>query len=169
MKFIYLSNSIYDIDGFKNNISKINANIKNDDKTKPEQNLIIYGGNQINSTNFNVDKESWDKFLSELNLFNSLTEKYVLYGNLDFENNEYITKSNKLFVKNNNFVNVPNITYKLVNNSNTLLIFFNNQLKSSTEFVNVLRFILKSEPDLANDIKSIDDLIEVQLDKLSSI
>ena len=169
MKFIYLSNGIYDIDGFKNNISKINANIKNDDKTKPEQNLIIYGGNQINSTNFNVDKESWGKFLFELNLFNSLTEKYVLYGNLDFENNEYITKSNELFVKNNNFVNVPNITYKLVNNSNTLLIFFNNQLKSSTEFNNVLRFILKSEPDLANDIKSIDDLIEVQIDKLSSI
>lgn len=169
MKFIYLSNSIYDIEGLKTNISTINRDIEDEDKIKPE--LIIYGGNQINSSDTNTDKEIWDSFLSELSLLNSSTDKYIMYGGLDLENNEYLEKSNKLYGKSNNFYNILNIKYKLVNNSNTLLIFFNNQFKSSIKSEDTLKFILEpeAEPDKYTDIKSIDDLIEAQIEELGSI
>lgn len=172
MKFIYLSNGIYDVEVLKTNISTINEDREDEAETKPE--LIIYGGNQINSTNltnYDIDKEMWDSFLSELSLLNLSIDKYILYGGLDLENNEYITKSNKIFGKSDNFNIVLNITYKLLDDSNTLLIFFNNQFKSSTKYDDTLRFILESEPkpDKYTNIKSIDDLIEAQMLELGTI
>jgi hypothetical protein len=169
MKFIYLSNSIYDIEGLKTNISTINEDMGNENEGETKQELIIYGGNQINSIDSNIDKEMWDSFLSELSLLNSSVDKYILYGGLDLENNEYITKSNKLFGKSNNFNIVPNITYKLIDNSNTLLIFFNNQFKSSTKSDDTLRLNLELEPDKYTNIKSIDNFIEAQIGELGSI
>lgn len=162
MKFIYLANGVYDIEGFKKNISKINDDIKKEE-TKPE--LIIYGGNQIHDNNLNIDKETYNKFLSEIKVLNSSIDKYILCGSFDLFDEEYLIELDELYNKNNV---IYNISYKLVDNSKTLLIFFNNQL-SSIKSDNILNYILESDSIKYSNIKSVNDLIEMQIEELGLI
>ena len=177
MKFIYLTNGIYDQNTLINNVTTINDQNK---KEKISMTEIIYGGNQ-KCLDANVSEENFNDFLENMRLLNQDLKKYIMYGGFDFNSNKlndelyncnYLTKSIDFYGNLNNFKNIFNLDYKLVDN--TLLLFINNQINYitpvSTPIVNTcLKFLFSINSSKYRDDMSIDDLVKLQIDELSSI
>lgn len=173
MKIIYLTNSIYEQNILENNIKIINNLEKNNVSTNI--NIIVYGGNQLDS-NKKIEDDEYINFISQINKINNKYIKYILYGSLDFDletNCTCLTKSINSYKKEKNFINVFGVDYKLIG-SNTIIIFFNNFFnltdKIDTNFTSsCLRYLVTLEPTKYKDDMKVSDLVELQINKLISI
>lgn len=154
MKFIYFANNVYDKNLLKKNISVINDKIKKD---KNNLEFIVYGGNQI-VPDIKITDEDYNLFFEDIDLLDKSVNKYILFGNLYLNNMNYLKKS-----INTNNTNIFLIDSKLVN-SNTLVLFINNQLTDAN-----LKYLIQQEPTKYNNDMTIRNLVELEIKNLDYI
>ena len=169
MKFIYLTNNIYEQDRMTNNINIINEQYIKENKASIE---IIYGGNQSNS-NLNISEEDYSIFLQKIKLLNETMTKYIMYGGLELgigNENNFLIQSTYSYYR-NDFKNIFIIDYKIINN--TLLIFLNNQINYFGEDVLIsntsLKYLQTLEPEKYFNEMTIGNLIELEITELTKI
>lgn len=182
MKFVYLTNSIYEQNTLVNNVTVINRQNKKIHDTE-----IVYGGNQY-YLNKNISDKNYLNFLNNIGLLDKNLNKYVMYGGFDFglglglglndKNNDLLScdnLSNSLNYYNNpnkNFKNIFILDHKVVND--TLIIFFNNQLNyiepNNISILNTcLKYLSNTNPYKYTNDMTIIDLIQLQMDDLGLI
>jgi hypothetical protein len=174
MKIIYLTNSIYEQNILENNIKIINNLEKNNNNTN--KNIIVYGGNQLDSNKKIEDNDVYINFISKINKINTDYVKYILYGSLDFDletNCCGLTEYIDSYKIKKNFIDVFNVDYKLIS-SDTIIIFLNNFFNITDNMdTNITSTCLKNlisiEPSKYKDDMKVGDLVELQINKLLSI
>lgn len=172
MKIIYLANSIYEKNNLQNSIEIINKRQNNDSVDK---NLIIYGGNQLNSDE-KVEENKYSNFLTQMNKLSTKFTKYILYGNLDLDmttNCNLLTKYINNFKKDKNFKNIFNIDYKLIG-SDTIMILFNNYFNITDNMdANIndtcLKHLITLDSAKFKDNMKVRDLVELEINELVNI
>ncbi len=172
MKFIYLTNGIYELNTLTDNINVINELNKKDNTANTQ---IIYGGNQ-SFPNSNISKENYTEFLKTIGLLNKNFIKNIMFGGLDFGNNvtncSNLIDSIDFYKKDNNSKFIFNIDYKIVDGN--LLLFLNNQINEivpgSTIISNTcLKYLSELNQSKYNNDLTIDNLIGLQITELSEI
>jgi len=176
MKFIYLTNGIYQNDIFKNNINIINEKYK-ENMSNTE---LIYGGNSYFS-NTDISNNNYKYFLENIQLLDKKLVKYIMYGGFDFglDNNGTLLKSdnliNLLCISNNsqnNFKKIFILDYKIIDY--TLLIFLNNQINliepnNSLVSNTCLKYLLDINQSKYKTNMTINDLVNLQMEELGDI
>lgn len=165
MKLFYLANDIYDINNLKKKVDDINKEVN---KNESEKKIVVYGGNLIKNNKFNINDESYNNYLSTFAYLNINLDKFILFGGFDFKNKDYFNKYVNINKQNNNFTNIFDIDYKLIDDSSTLLIFLNNQL-DLIESTEIIKIFTRENSTEFNDCMTINDLIEKQIEKLRNI
>lgn len=182
MKIIYLTNGIYEQNILENNIQIINKKEKNNNELynqlDQEQKIIVYGGNQF-SSDIKIKDDLNTNYTSQINKINKINDKftkYILYGSLDMDINTNcigLTKSIEVYKKDRHFFNIFGIDYKLIN-SNTIVIFINNFFNITDNLdTNItstcFKHLISLEPTKYNENMKIRDLIELEMNELSSV
>lgn len=173
MKIIYLTNGIYEQNILENNIQIINKKEKNNDSQ--DKNIIVYGGNQINSDK-KIEEDVNMNLIAQLNKINNQFIKYILYGSLDLDigtNCIGLTKSIEDYKKDKNFISVFGINYKLIGSKIIIIFldnFFNITDNMDTNITSTcFKYLITLEPTKYKDNMSIRDLVELEINELSGI
>lgn len=175
MKIIYLTNGIYKQNILKNNIQIINKKEKNNSDIN--KNIIVYGGNQINSYE-KIDDKNYENLstdlIAEINKIDDRFAKYILYGSLDLDmktNCNGLTKSIESY-KDKNLINIFGVDYII--SSDTIIIFLNNFFNLTNDMDSNItstcfKYLITLEPTKYKDNMTVRDLIELEINELTTI
>lgn len=158
MKFIYMANYVYEPNTLSNNIKVINQ----EQNKNQDEGFIICGGNQINS-NIVITPNEYNAMIKNIEQMNKSIYKFIMYGSLDFEKEEYFKKMLNYSKQSDKNENIFLINHKLIN-PNTVVIFFNSVLNFGETYIN--KYLIDSK---ILNVMSINNLMDYQIKELEKI